>query len=79
MRVKKTPKGLTYMAKWGANRYAANAAFIATQAAFLKPALPKAGAYFTYAQKQLNYLLGDTGRSFVVGFGRNWPKRAHHR
>ena len=65
------------MSKWGAARYAANAAFIAAQASFLK--LPKAGSYFTYAQKQLNYLLGDTGRSYVVGFGRNSPKRPHHR
>lgn len=58
---------------------AANAAFIAAQAALLKPALPKSGAYFAFAQKQLNYLLGDSGRSFVVGFGRNPPREPHHR
>ena len=79
MRVKKTPKGLAFFAKWGPNRYAANAGFIAAQASMLKPALPKAGSYFTFAQKQLNYLLGDTGRSFVVGFGRNPPREPHHR
>ena len=39
----------------------------------LSPKLPKSGAYFAFAQKQLNYLLGDTGRSFVVGFGKNPP------
>ena len=79
MRIKKTPKGLVFVQKWAPNRHAANVAFIAAQAAALKPALPKAGEYFRFAQKQLNYLLGDTGRSFVVGFGRNPPKEPHHR
>jgi hypothetical protein len=48
-------------------------AFIALQAAMIKPSLTKATSYFDFAQKQLNYLLGDTGRSFVVGFGKNPP------
>ena len=65
MRVKKTPKGkfttnffifnhfqgLVYIQKWAPNRHAANVAFIAAQAAALKPALPKAGAYFQFAQE----------------------------
>jgi len=74
LRIRRTPKGLVYVQKWGTNRHAANIAFISLQASMLKPALPKAGAYFTFAQKQLNYLLGDTGRSYVVGFGKNPPK-----
>lgn len=28
---------------------------------------------------QIGYALGDTGRSFVVGFGQNPPQFAHHR
>ena len=48
-------------------------------AAHLKPALPKSGEYFRFAQKQLNLMLGDGGRSYVVGFGRNPPQEPHHR
>lgn len=32
-----------------------------------------------FARNQVNYALGDTGRSYVVGFGTNYPKRPHHR
>ena len=32
-----------------------------------------------FATKQIDYILGDTGRSFVVGFGKNPPVRPHHR
>lgn len=31
------------------------------------------------AQSQIDYALGSTGRSFVVGFGVNPPQRPHHR
>lgn len=30
-------------------------------------------------RQQLGYILGDTGRSFVVGYGVNAPQRPHHR
>lgn len=30
-------------------------------------------------RKQLGYIIGDTGRSFVVGYGTNPPARPHHR
>ena len=32
-----------------------------------------------YALEQINYALGSSGRSFVVGFGTNPPKKPHHR
>ncbi len=28
---------------------------------------------------QVRYMLGDAGRSFVVGYGKDPPERAHHR
>ena len=31
-----------------------------------------------YALEQINYALGSSGRSFVVGFGNNPPQRPHH-
>lgn len=36
-------------------------------------------AYRKLAQQQIHYALGDTGRSFVCGFGTNPPVRSHHR
>ena len=35
--------------------------------------------YFNFAAGQINYMLGDSGRSYVVGFGNNPPKKPHHR
>ena len=32
-----------------------------------------------FAKKQLDYILGSNGRSYVVGFGVNPPERPHHR
>ncbi|XP_070555127.1 endoglucanase F-like isoform X2 [Ptychodera flava] len=71
-----TPKGLVFRAEWGALRYAANNAFLALVAADHGI---KTKAYRQFAKSQIHYILGDTGRSFVVGFGKNPPKRPHHR
>lgn len=32
-----------------------------------------------FVDTQIGYILGDTGRSYVVGFGNNPPLRPHHR
>ncbi len=32
-----------------------------------------------FGERQINYMLGDGGRSFQIGFGKNWPLRPHHR
>ncbi|XP_048582488.1 endoglucanase A isoform X2 [Nematostella vectensis] len=70
-----TPKGLAWRAEWGANRYAANTAFLALVAADagINPA-----TYREFAKKQIHYMLGNSGHSYVVGFGVNPPKRPHH-
>ncbi|XP_045614932.1 uncharacterized protein [Procambarus clarkii] len=71
-----TPKGLVYLDTWGPNRHAANVAFLffwnANQG--LDPEENR-----QWATKQIDYILGDTGRSFVVGFGVDPPRRPHHR
>ena len=45
----------------------------------LEPPLPLRDSYLAWATKQIHLLLGDAGRSYVVGFGRNFPKQPHHR
>lgn len=71
-----TPNRIVYISQWGTNRHAANVAFICLQAADLGI---KQAAYKAFARKQVHCMLGDSGRSFVVGFGDNPPKRPHHR
>lgn len=34
--------------------------------------------YREFAKEQINYILGDGGRSYVVGFGDNYPQQPHH-
>lgn len=62
--------------KWGSNRYAGNAALVALLAA---KAGSNARANHEFATKQINIILGDGGRSYVVGFGNNPPQRPHHK
>ncbi len=32
-----------------------------------------------FAEHQINYMLGDSGRSYEIGFGHDYPLRPHHR
>ena len=72
---KKTPKGLYYVSKYGPLRHASNFAFLSLMASKIKDK----EFYNHFANQQLNYMLGDAGRSFVVGYGVNPPQRPHHR
>jgi endoglucanase len=67
-----TPGGLAWLRQWGPNRYAANAAFLATVVG---------GDHSTWAQGQIGYMLGNNPqqRSFVCGYGNNYPINPHHR
>ncbi|XP_002739248.2 endoglucanase A-like [Saccoglossus kowalevskii] len=71
-----TPKGLVFRDNWGSLRYATASAFIALTTA---EAGVKKTAYRNWAKTQVDYVLGDTGRSFVVGYGVNPPVQPHHR
>lgn len=31
-----------------------------------------------FAKSQIDYILGSTGRSFLIGFGEEYPQRPHH-
>jgi len=71
-----SPKGMIYVDQWGTLRHAANVAHVCAQ-------LTAVGLYEsecdTFVKNQINYALGDGGRSYVVGMGDNPPCRPHHR
>ena len=73
-----TGQGLVWTAssEWASLRHAANFAMVALQAASLGVRPEEARGF---AVRQVHYALGDTGRSFVCGFGTNPPLRPHHR
>ena len=74
----RTGKGLIWVpsSEWGSLRYAANFAMYATQLVHYDI---MADDMFEFAESQINYILGDTGRSYVVGYGTNPPQKCHHR
>ena len=75
-----TPKGLAWLTGWGSLRYATTAAFLAfVYADWSGCPEYKRTAYLKFGESQINYALGSTGRSFLVGFGHNYPQHPHHR
>jgi hypothetical protein len=76
-----TPKGLAYSGPWGSLRHVGNALFLMKAYTNGNKNVPAGiqNAVDCTTKKQLGYILGDTGRSFVVGYGTNPPQRPHHR
>lgn len=75
-----SPKGLAWLDTWGSLRYATTTAFVASVYADSdKCPSAKSADYWKFAESQINYALGSSGRSFVVGFGENAPEHPHHR
>ena len=75
-----SPKGLAWLDSWGSLRYATTTSFIALS--YVDSGIcpsSKVKAYTDFAEKQANYALGSSGRSYVVGFGENAPQNPHHR
>ena len=69
-----------WLQQWGSLRYATTAAFIALSwAESGKCTSSRVSEYTQFAESQVDYALGSTGRSFVVGFGVNPPEHPHHR
>merc|ERR1719322_1787122 len=71
-----TPKGPIFVDNWGSNRHAGNNAHLCAQLANMGYETAKCDKF---VDTQIGYILGDTGRSYVVGFGENPPQRPHHR
>lgn len=78
-----TKGGLAFRMQWGSARYAASSAFVALIYANMVDSSTShsnfsAKTLWNWAQGQIDYLLGDFGHSFVVGFGNKPPCQAHH-
>lgn len=79
-RITYTPKGLAWLSSWGSLRYATTTAFLAAVWADSKSCSQgKVNVYKAFSKAQVDYALGSTGRSFLVGFGENYPRHPHHR
>lgn len=72
----RTPLGLVYLGEWGSLRSIATVVFACLQAA---TAGINADRYRAFGKSQIDYMLGDSGRSYVVGYGHNPPEKPHHR
>ncbi|XP_077985281.1 uncharacterized protein LOC144439923 [Glandiceps talaboti] len=71
-----TPKGLAVVSDNRPFKRVVDVAFAALVAA--KHDL-HTEEYLNWARGQIHYILGDTGRSFLSGFGKHPPTRVHHR
>jgi endoglucanase len=79
-RIAYTPAGLAWLSSWGSLRYATTTAFLAGVWADSKLcSQSKIDVYRSFARSQVDYALGSTGRSFLVGFGADYPRHPHHR
>ncbi|TYQ15618.1 UNVERIFIED_CONTAM: endoglucanase Cel9R [Acetivibrio alkalicellulosi] len=79
-RITYTPKGLAHLFVWGVLRHATTTAFLASVYSDWSECPPaKAKTYMDFAKQQVDYALGSSGRSYVVGFGVNPPQHPHHR
>ncbi|XP_076256424.1 endoglucanase F-like isoform X2 [Rhynchophorus ferrugineus] len=73
---RKTPKGLVYIKKFGVLALAANIAFICLEASKFDDSRKE--KYIEFARSQLDYILGSSGQSYVVGYGDNYPRKPYH-
>jgi hypothetical protein len=72
-----TPKGLAYYSDWGTLRNTGNMMFLAT---IMGKYGAQADTHICWARSQMRYMLGtSTGKSYVIGYGPDQPKRPHHR
>ena len=76
-----TDAGAVYAYHWSSNAQVGNVAFLAAIHAANERAVDAAyrARLLNYGHFQTDYLLGDAGRSWVIGFGHHWPKYVWHK
>ncbi|EXC27256.1 Endoglucanase 11 [Morus notabilis] len=89
--VERTPSGLLYVRQWNNMQYVSTASFLLiVYSDYLKASNQKLTCQgeaisheevFTFAKSQVDYILGSNpqNKSYLVGYGPNYPKRVHHR
>jgi len=81
--VSHTTGGLGQRSPWASLRYAANTAFLCFAYSKVMRERNMDPSYVLalekYGESQINYILGDSGRSYMVGFGQNYPQFIHHK
>lgn len=83
-RITYTPGGLAFLVEWGSLALSANTSFLAfIYSDWLKSQgeIAKAKRYFDFGVSQVNYILGQnpSQRSYIIGYGENYPQNPHHR
>ena len=84
-KIKYTPGGLAFLVKWGSLPLTANTSFVAfVYSDWLRDAQgdsAKTERYSNFAVSQINYILGQnpSRRSYMIGYGENYPQNPHHR
>ena len=84
-RIKYTPGGLAFLVKWGSLPLAANTSFLAfVYSDWLEKTQgnsAKVERYRNFAISQIDYILGQNParRSYIIGYGENYPQNPHHR
>lgn len=76
--IKHTKCGLAIPYHWGALTHGPNVAMLGMcygKGASVDPAYR--ARLFNYGQHQVDYVLGDCGRSWLVGFGKDYPQHLH--
>lgn len=75
-----TPKGMSYPTwnQWGNLQFSTTTAMIMLQDTIGNPNRKMIMEEIAYAQRNTEYALGLTGRSYVVGFGNQWPVNWQH-
>ena len=83
-RITYTPGGLAFLNKWGSLVGSSMTSFVSLiYSDWLREqgAIEKADRYRDFSFAQINYILGDNPdqRSYIVGFGDDFPRNPHHR
>ncbi len=78
--VTRTPKGMTHpsWSMWANLQFSSTTAMLMLQDVIGNKSPEMRKAELKYAQREVNYVLGSTGRSFIVGWGNAPPKNIHH-
>ncbi|MEL6438457.1 MAG: glycoside hydrolase family 9 protein [Cyanobacteria bacterium J06621_8] len=83
-RITYSPGGLAFLVEWASLPLSANTSFVAfIYSDWLKSQgrLSQARRYFDFGARQIDYILGQnpSRRSYLIGYGDNYPQNPHHR